>query len=231
MTDDDGLRARLRAADPAASLAPAGSDRVRELLEATMSHHPSDDLRTDGPQVPAWWRRWPTLVAAVAVLVLGGVAVAAVVGDAPDPTGAVSAGDQPSTTTSSPAPAEDPAPGDDETDLTALSLSADAPPPGARCRMVTVEALATMETAFAGTVRSVDEDTVTFDVDRWYAGGDIDVVEVLNPPGLGAMVEGAPDLQPGQRFLVTAFDGQVTGCGFTAPWSERLAGMFERAFA
>ena len=41
MTDhgpDDELLARLRAADPAASLPPADPDRVARLLEDTMSH-------------------------------------------------------------------------------------------------------------------------------------------------------------------------------------------------
>ncbi len=176
------------------------------------------------------------LVAAAAVLVLGGVAGGlALAGDDP---GAVGAGDAPA----SPTPAEQPAPeeappataGDPEEtpgSLTTLSLSAPAPAAGARCRMVSAEALATLETAFAGTVTEVGEDAVSFEVDRWYAGGEVDRVEVLNPPGFGAALEGSPELEAGQRYLVTAAQGRVTACGFTAPYSAALERKFERAFS
>ncbi len=219
----DDLRARLRAADPAASLPPVGSDRVRELLEATMN---DDDHTARAPEA-ARRRRWPVVAAAAAALVLGGLAVGIAATGGEDTGPAVSADDA-----SSEAPADPGAsPDTGGDDLTTLALEAAAPPPNLRCRRVTDDALAGMETAFAGTVTDVEGETVTFEVERWYAGGDVDVVEVLNPEGLAAALEGPPDFEPGQRFLITASEGQVTGCGFSAPYSERLERMFARAFA
>ena len=40
----------------------------------------------------------------------------------------------------------------------------------------------------------------------------------------------AADFQVGQRYLVSANDGKVTVCGFTAPYCDELAAMYEQAF-
>ncbi len=220
----DDLRARLRAEDPAASLPPVESDRVRRLLEATMAHDARTARSAAGAGVPAATRRprWPLAVAAAAVLVLGGVAGGlALTGDEPG-SGAGAPGSAASAEPST-------APGRDG--RTALALTVADPPPNVRCRRVTPEALAGMETAFAGTVTAVGGEAITFEVERWYAGGDVDVVEVLDPVGLGAALEGSPDFEPGQRFLVTAAEGQVTGCGFSAPYSVPRERMFQQAFS
>lgn len=229
---DEAVRTRLRAADPAASLPPVGRDRVRQLLEATMA-----DDRSDAPaeSAPSRRPRWPAAVAAAAVLVLGGVVVGVTVGG--DDGSGGSASDAPAATDdteteagddASPADTAGSPEGDGET---ALSLTAAAPPRTLRCRMVTAEALAGLETAFDGTVSEIADGSVTFEVDRWFAGGDVDVVEVLDPPGFRAALEGPPPFDVGQRFLVTASEGQVTGCGFSAPYSGRLERTFERAFS
>ncbi|WP_435746297.1 hypothetical protein [Nocardioides sp. SYSU DS0663] len=67
--DDRQLRARLQAADPASSLAPADPTRVARLLEAAMSETPQQRRN------PLTW-----LAAAAAVVVIGGVALAAALG-------------------------------------------------------------------------------------------------------------------------------------------------------
>lgn len=234
MTDDhDALRDRMRAADPAASLPPADDDRVRGLLEQTTAHGPGAQVGGASPGEPGPGRRWPfaLAVAAAAALVLGGVAVGVALtgGDEPGSVGASGA-----TTTASPSAGTDPSgetEGAESGDRTALSLSAAAPPATARCRAVTAEGLRGMETAFLGTVTAVDDETVTLEVERWYTGGDVDVVEVLNPPAFGVALEGQPELDPGRRFLITAVEGRVTACGFSAPYSEGLERMFLRAFS
>lgn len=241
---DDELRARLRTADPAAGLPAAGQARVQELVLGSMADDGSETA-APAPDAPAPWRRWPALVAAAAVLVVGGVVGGLALADGDGSGTATSAGDasQDAGSGAGPDESDDPggsgggtAPSEAEPPVegageTALSLTAAAPPGTLRCRMVTVSALAGMETAFAGTVTRLGEDSVGFEVDRWYAGGDVDVVEVLNPPGFRAALEGPPPFEEGQRFLVTASEGQVTGCGFSAPYSEGLERMFERAFS
>ncbi|WP_433794661.1 hypothetical protein [Actinoplanes sp. CA-252034] len=71
MTDDDDLRARLRRADPAASLEPASPAQVAHLVEEAMSRNT---------------RKWALPVAAALVLIAGGAAWAVTTGpDAPTP--------------------------------------------------------------------------------------------------------------------------------------------------
>jgi hypothetical protein len=41
---------------------------------------------------------------------------------------------------------------------------------------------------------------------------------------------GAADFKAGQRYLVSANDGFVTVCGFTAPYSDDLAALYAEAF-
>ena len=48
MSDDDELRARLRAADPASSLPPADPERVARLLEDVMSTELTTEYRETG---------------------------------------------------------------------------------------------------------------------------------------------------------------------------------------
>ncbi len=74
MNDDehDELLARLRAADPAASLAPADPGRTARLLEDTMTPDQDTPVRRRSPL--AW------LVAAAAVLVIAGVGAFAFLG-------------------------------------------------------------------------------------------------------------------------------------------------------
>jgi hypothetical protein len=203
MTDDE-LLAQLRSRDPAASLPPAAPAQVARLLEDAMTN----DLETDPQTNPR--RRTPLtwLVAAAAILVIAGVGAFALFGGA----------DQPGTTTIA-----------KDTEPTVMELSA-RPATNGKCAAVTAEFLAGMETAFDGTVTSIDDRLVTLEVGHWYRGGDTDLVTVQAPPEVMQDLLIAASFQTGQRYLVSANGGYVTVCGFTAAYSEELAALYAEAF-
>ncbi len=194
-----------------------------ELFERLRAHDPAASLPPADPAQVARLleeavshdldtptrRRTPLtwLVAAAALLVIAGVGVFAVAGG----------DDEPQVPT-----AQDPAP-------TVVELSA-RPPVAAKCAVPTAEILSLQETAFDGTVSAIADGTVTLDVARWYRGGPADQVTVDAPPtDMQALVQAA-DFQAGQRYLVSANDGFVTVCGFTAPYSDDLAALYVEAF-
>jgi hypothetical protein len=164
----------------------------------------SHDQTTDPRRrTPLTW-----LVAAAAVLVILGVGAFAVLGG----------DDEPEVPT-----AQDPVP-------SVVELSA-RPPVAAKCAVPTAELLGNQQIAFDGTVTSLAEGVVTLDVGHWYRGGPGDQVTVDAPPAdLQALVQAA-DFQVGQRYLVSANDGFVTVCGFTAAYSDDLAALYAEAFA
>jgi len=194
-----------------------------ELFERLRAHDPAASLPPAEParvarlledamshdlDTPARRRTALTwLVAAAALLVIAGVGVFAVVGG----------DDEPQLPT-----AQDPAP-------TVVELSA-RPPVAAKCAVPSAEILSLQETAFDGTVSAIADGTVTLDVAKWYRGGPADQVTVDAPPtDMQALVQAA-DFQAGQRYLVSANDGFVTVCGFTAPYSDDLAALYAEAF-
>ena len=208
--NDEELLARLRAADPAASLPPADPGRTTRLLEDTMSNDTETSPGTTVDQDTPVRRRSPLawLVAAAAVLVIAGVGVFAVVGG----------DDGPGVPT-----AQDPAP-------SVMALSA-RPPTSAKCMVVTPEVLANQEVAFDGTVAAITDGLVTLDVTSWYRGGDADQVTVEAPPeNLEALVSAA-DFQVGQRYLVSATDGFVSVCGLSGAYSDELVALYAQAFS
>jgi len=194
-----------------------------ELFERLRSHDPAASLPPAEPaqvarlledamshdlDTPARRRTALTwLVAAAALLVIAGVGVFAVVGG----------DDEPQVPT-----AQDPAP-------TVVELSA-RPPVAARCAVPTAELLGNQELAFDGTVSAITDGTVTLDVTEWYRGGPADQVTVDAPPTDMQALVGAADFKAGQRYLVSANDGFVTVCGFTAPYSDDLAALYAEAF-
>jgi hypothetical protein len=112
---------------------------------------------------------------------------------------------------------------------TTLALSA---PPGdaaGSCLMFSVDVLREMPVALAGTVTSVDAGSVTLDVDRWYRGGDADRVTITVPDTNSVALDGV-DLRPGERYLLTATDGTVNGCGYSGPADPQLESAFAEAF-
>lgn len=204
MTDE--LRDRLRAADPAASLPPADPSRVARLLEDVMSTELTTENRETGTRdrSPLTW-----LVAAAAALIIAGVGLFAVLEHDEDPAAPPTAAD----------------------DKTVTELTAPSPETyDARCMVPSAEVLSRQQVAVEGTVTTISDDVVTLTVDEWYAGGPTDLLRVQAPaPELQALV-GSVEFREGGRYLVSASDGRVTVCGFSAPWSEDLAALYEQAF-
>ena len=98
------------------------------------------------------------------------------------------------------------------------------------CMMFDVAVLRGMSPALAGTVTSIDGGTVTLDVDRWYRGGDADRVTVSQP---GAQTSAALDgvaFEEGKRYLLTAAQGVVNGCGYSGPATPELEKAYAEAF-
>jgi len=218
---DDELRAHLARIDPAPAgspVDPVTSPRASELVERAMStpNAQAPDLQTSdvhASQMPApaddlaarrHRRRWLLPVAAAAILVafVGGFLL-------------LGGGNAPTR--------------DDDPTTLALSL-----PPGdaaGSCVVFDVQFLAQMPVALAGTVTAIDGGLVTLDVDRWYRGGDADLVTVAVPPQQSSAALDGVDFREGERYLITATDGVVNGCGFSGPATPDLEQSFEQAFA
>lgn len=90
--------------------------------------------------------------------------------------------------------------------------------------------LAAMPVAFAGTIDSVTDTSAVVAVDRWYVGGDAELVEVILPGDFVALDTGLGDFEVGQRYLITATDGLVNGCGFSGLATPELEAAFAEAF-
>ncbi|WP_127479710.1 hypothetical protein [Nocardioides pantholopis] len=214
---EDRLRDRLRAADPASSLPPAGPERTARLLEATMTDDvdrlarsraaaPTEGARGRGPLT------W--LVAGAAVVVIAGAAVFTVTAaDDDEP-------ELPSAQETLRAPSG-------RADVTELSAAA---APG-RCAVPTPAALARQELAFEGTVQGVDEDVVVLAPTTFFAGPETDLVEVQAPAAqLDLLLDTVP-FQVGRSYLVAASGGRVSLCGLTGPATPDLERLYDDAFA
>jgi hypothetical protein len=207
---DDELRTRLSRIDPAPAgspVDPVTSPRARELLERAMQTPDTHTL--DIPSAPdepaARRRRRPVLLVAAAAAVL----VAAVVGGVL----AFGGGGAPGRT-------EDP---------TTLALSLPPSDVAGSCVVFDVQFLAEMPVALAGTVTAVEEQQVTVDVDRWYRGGDADVVTIAVQDQNSVALDGV-EFREGERYLITATDGTVNGCGFSGPADPQLERAYDEAF-
>ena len=111
-----------------------------------------------------------------------------------------------------------------------LALTADASV-AAKCAMPSAETLATFDTAFSGTVTSLEGGTATLEVDRWYAGEESATVTVESPSKDLQDLLMAVDFEEGKTYLVSATDTRVTLCGFTAEQSPELEAMYAEAFS
>jgi hypothetical protein len=227
MPNPDELRDRIARLDPMPAevpTEPVTSTSARALLEEIMSTTTDQTAHTDptgtsggaAPTPPPAGRgrsRWTTgwipigiAAAAIAVAVTGGAAL----------TGAFGSDDEPTIADGTDTP-------------TVLSLSLGDGPGMASCLAPSADILADIPIAFAGTAVDVDGELVTLEVIEWYAGGDADVVELTAPAGMEALIGGI-DFQPGQPYLVSAFDGVVNYCGFTGPATPELQALFDEAF-
>jgi hypothetical protein len=110
-----------------------------------------------------------------------------------------------------------------------LALTADGSTAG-KCAMPSAEVLSTFDTAFEGTVTSVEDGTATLEVGQWYAGGEASTVTVEAPGGSLDDLLMAVDFQEGQTYLVSADGDRVTLCGFTAETTPELETMYAEAF-
>jgi hypothetical protein len=205
---DDELRARLSRLDPAPAgtpVDPATSPRARSLMEHAMT----TPVQTPTPVVPAELPRrrrpWLLAVAAAAVLVAL-VSGALLLGGGGD--GGTGSG-------------QDPAP-----------LALELPPADAAmsCIMFDVAFLAEMPVAFGGTVTAIEDGEVAVDVDRWYRGGEAEQVTIAVPGQQTSAALDGVDFRTGERYLITATDGTVNGCGFSGPATPELENAFAEAF-
>ena len=97
------------------------------------------------------------------------------------------------------------------------------------CIPFDVGILSTMSPAFGGTVTEVTDSTATIEVDRWYTGGDAEIVIVEHTPGYEALI-GTPTFELGERYLITAAEGAVNGCGYSGIATPEFEAAFEQAF-
>jgi hypothetical protein len=207
MTDDERtsaeLRARLRAADPAAELPPAEAGHLDRLMKDTMS---TETQTPPPPPPPPHSRRtrrsW--LAAAAAVVIVGGLGFALLGHD--DPASPSTAGKDQSTT--------------------ALTIATAQ----GRCMAPDPTTLAQAETAFAGTVTDVSEGVVTLEPTSWFAGDHTDVVTVTQAESGISDLIGAVDFKVGRDYLIAANRGAVMVCGFSGERTAALSTLYERAF-
>jgi hypothetical protein len=97
------------------------------------------------------------------------------------------------------------------------------------CMPFEVSTLGGMTPAFGGTVVELTDSVATIEVDRWFTGGDAEIVEIQYTPGFEALI-GTPTLEVGQRYLITATDGVVNGCGYSGLATPEYEAAFEEAF-
>ncbi len=112
---------------------------------------------------------------------------------------------------------------------TAMQLGLGAENIMASCMPVSADILDDMPLAFAGTAVSVEGDTVTLDVTRWFVGGDTDQVVLTATAGQDHLIGGIA-FEPGGTYLVSATDGVVNYCGYTGPASPELQAVYAAAF-
>jgi hypothetical protein len=209
-TDDRDLRDQLRALDPAASLQPADPTRVARLLEDIMS----DDLDTELPETRETGvherSRLTWLVAAAAVLLIAGVGGFFLIDRGNDDV-----------------PAADPG---ERSTPTVTTLAVPASVGAGKCAVPSAEILAQHSLAFDGVVDGITDGVVTLSPTMFYAGVPTDLVQVQAPPEALQELILSVRFEVGQRYLVSATDGQVSVCGFSGPWSPDLEQLFVEAF-
>jgi hypothetical protein len=207
---DEALRTRLSRLDPAGPsvpVDPATSPRAAVLMERAMQ---STDLAPVEHPTPQRRRRGPVLWVAATAVAAAAVVLGVLFLGGTGSTGG-SGGAQP-----------------DEPSTLALSL----PPSNAAtsCIQFDVTYLRDTQVAFGGTVTHIDAEQVTLDVDRWYKGGDADVVTLAQPDAHSSAALDGVDFRAGERYLVTAYEGIVSGCGFSGPATPQLEDAFDQAF-
>ncbi len=215
--DDEELRRRLGAIDPATRLTPAQPEQVARLLEDAMSN-PTPESRpaTTGRRSPLVW-----VAAAAAVVIIAAASFAALRDgdDAPPPTA------QEPTSQAPEQPAAEPG------TTTALVTGGAGEAVEAKCMVPNVQVLRNNTLAFDGTVTSIEGDQVTLTPTTWFKGTPTETVTVTAPSEQLQELLVAVDFQVDGRYLVTAFQDTVTLCGFSAAYSEDLDQLYQEAYA
>jgi hypothetical protein len=121
-------------------------------------------------------------------------------------------------------------PTDEPEAMGTLDLSLGSGEALASCLAFSEEILAEMPVALLGTARSTADETVVLDVDRWFVGGEAATVTLHAEAGMEALIGGIA-FADGTQYLVTATDGNVNYCGYTAEATPDLLASFESAFA
>jgi len=214
----DNLREQLRALDPAASLSPADPAGVARLLEETMTDQLTDESRADGTHHRS---KLTWIVAAAATALIGGGTVFALT-QGGDDQGGGSAVDQPTQSSS-----------ESQATPTVTNLTLAGGVVASKCLVpeASPEVVAAQSLVFDGTVESISDGVVTLAPTRFYTGDETDLVTVQEPSDDMAALLSAVQFEEGGRYLVSATDGQVTLCGFSAEYSDSLAAVYEQAFA
>ncbi len=122
--------------------------------------------------------------------------------------------------------------GDDSTEVAAgppIELSLGDSNVVSSCMVFDVGLLADMSPAFAGTATSVEGETVTVTVDRWYTDGDAATVVLKGADASPALIDGF-EFVVGQQYLITAAEGNVNFCGYSGPATPELTAAFAAAF-
>ncbi|HET7846302.1 MAG TPA: hypothetical protein VFL72_02345 [Acidimicrobiia bacterium] len=197
----DELRNRLSRLDPMASDVPTEPVTTESSQQLLEEIMSTPNVEQPGSSGTPNKRPWIAAVAAAAVVIVAIGAVGLLSNDGSDP---VAAGPP-------------------------LELNAGGEDPMAMCIQFSVEELAKAQVAFEGTVSSVDGDAVTLDVDTWYTGGDAAQVVLNAPQGLEALIDGFA-FEEGAQYLITAYDGNVNYCGFSAKSTPEMRAAFEEAF-
>lgn len=215
----DELRARLAAADPARPGGPAHvvdespdavSTRIEEAVMTTrVTHNPtrnSGDGSGDRPNASR--SRW--LAAAAAIVLVTAAAAAAVVGGV--------LGDS----------------ARDSRSGRTVALTVPGADTMASCLPFDVGFLREMPLAFSGTATAVTDDEVVLEVDRWYKAGatqrEATSATLSMPGGAASVALDGVEFTEGERYLVTATDGQVNGCGFSGRATPELTAAYQEAF-
>lgn len=115
-------------------------------------------------------------------------------------------------------------------DDTTLALTADGSMAG-KCAVPSAETMAGFDTAFSGTVTSIEDGTATLSVDEWYAGDEAATVTVESPSQELQDLLMAVEFEEGKTYLVSASGERVTLCGFTAEENPELQAIYEAAFS
>ena len=98
------------------------------------------------------------------------------------------------------------------------------------CVPFDVKTLGDMPVALAGTVTAADPGKVTLTVDHWYKGGNADQVTIAQPDPQSSVALDGVSFEEGKRYLLTATNGTVNGCGFSGAATPDLEKSYQQAF-